>query len=276
MPATTTNNDLPDLSGQHVLVTRPIHQAAEQIRLLESCGAEVTHLPMLDISPIGSNDARYGLLKTQMMNLDLYHIIICISPNAATLAHEWIDQYWPQLPINIDWYAIGKKTAALLNSFDIPARYSPAGFDSEAMLTMPALQSLNNKKVLILRGSSGRTTLAETLTSRGAHVEYANLYDRQTPVYGDSHIKSTIYNSALSSILITSGEALANFVTVAAGQHKQFSTDSLHGLYLVVPSARIAEQARLMGFTRIKVAQGPDDISMVKALNPVNDSETDA
>ncbi len=271
-----TKADLPNLQGQHVLVTRPVHQASQQISLLDECGAVPIHLPALEISPVTEADKAYPLLRNQMMNLDQYAIIICISPNAAHLDLDWIDQFWPQPPEGIHWYAIGEKTAHILNQQDIPARRSSSGFNSEAMLTLPELHDIKDKKILILRGSSGRTTLAETLSERGANVEYANLYVRKCPEYDDILIKSTIYNSALSSILITSGEALSNFVTVAQGRQKQFSTDSLHQLNLVVPSERIADQARHIGFTRIKVAQGPDDLSMVTALNSANDSETNA
>lgn len=268
--------DLPNLKGQCVLVTRPAHQAAQQISLLQACGAVAVPLPALEISPVTETDPRYSLLRSQIMNLDNYSIVICISPNAAHLALEWIDQFWPQQPIGIQWYAIGQKTEKILNEQNIPATSSAIGFDSEAMLTLPDLHDIQGKRILILRGSSGRLTLAETLSARGAKVEYANLYDRRCPEYDDNLIKSTIYNSQLSSILITSGEALSNFVTVAQGRQKQFSTDSLHQLYLVVPSERIADQARHIGFTRIKVAQGPDDISMVTALNSANDSEANA
>ena len=271
-----TRADLPNLQGQRVLVTRPTHQAGQQTNLLEECGAVAVHLPALEISPITEADPGYTLLRSQMMNLDQYAIIICISPNAAHLALDWIDQFWPQTPEGIQWYAIGQKTAQILNQQDILACRSSKGFNSEAMLTLPDLCDIKDKKILILRGSSGRTTLAETLSERGADVEYANLYERKCPEYDDILIKSTIYNSALSSILITSGEALSNFVTVVQGRQKQFSIDSLQQLNLVVPSERIADQARHIGFTRIKVAQGPDDLSMVTALNSANDSETNA
>ncbi|SIS86460.1 uroporphyrinogen-III synthase [Neptunomonas antarctica] len=271
----STSANLPDLQGQRILVTRPQHQATQQIQLLESCGAQALHLPALEIRPIAEEDSRYAALRSQIMNLDMYGIIICISPNAAHFAIDWIDQYWPQLPEGIQWYAIGHKTSQVLNDYDIPATYSTAGFDSEAMLTMPDLQGIKDKKILILRGTGGRNELADTLSARGAEVEYANLYDRTCPKYDDTHIKSTIYNFPLSSILITSGEALNNFVTVAQGSQQQFSTDSLHSICLVVPSERIAAQARQVGFSRITVAQGPDDLSMVTALNSANDSEAD-
>lgn len=274
MPQTATK--LPDLIGQRVLVTRPIHQQAQQMRLLSELHAQPISLPLLEICPTDSSHPDFQLIKQQIMNLDLYQIVICISPNAARIAADLIDQYWPQLPINIQWYAIGQKSANILRENGIPAIHSNAGFDSEAMLTMPELEHLEHSKVLILRGHGGRTTLAETLSERGAKVEYANLYTRKCPSYSDEHIKSTIYNSGLSSILITSGEALDNFVKVARGSQTEFSINSLLSLYLVVPSERIAEQARKIGFLNILVAQGPDDSSMIAALKPTTDSEANA
>jgi len=271
MPQTLAN-----LSGQRVLVTRPAHQSAEQIRLLTDRGATALPLPMLSIRPIDETDPRYQSIKAQIMNLDEYRVIICVSPNAAQLAIDWIDEYWPQLPIGIEWLAIGGKTEAMLKAAGIPATRPTEGFNSEAMLTMPTLTDLDNAKVLILRGNGGRTTLAEALSDRGAHVEYANLYDRSCPCYEDALIQSSIYQSSLTSILITSGEALDNFVTVARGRQQKFSINSLLSLYLVVPSERIADKARTIGFTTITVAQGPDDESMINALTPANDSEANA
>ncbi|WP_136681466.1 uroporphyrinogen-III synthase [Neptunomonas sp. XY-337] len=261
------------LDGQRVLVTRPTHQSANQIALLKAAGADPVHLPALQITPVAPADARYPYIKTQMMNLDLYDVVICVSPNAATITLDWIDTYWPQLPVGIQWFAIGKRTAAVLETGGIDAAVPAKGFDSEAMLVLPELQSLENKRVLILRGQGGRATLAETLSARGAQVEYANLYDRTCPHYDADHIKSTIYNPTPSAILITSGEALSNFVKVAQNQQREFSLNSLLATYLVVPSERVAETARELGFTNIHVAQGPDDQAMVNALQTANNSD---
>lgn len=272
----TTPNATRPLQGLRVLVTRPAHQSDEQVRLLTERGADAVRLPLLDIQPVRDGHEGYPLLRQQMMNLDTYTTLICISPNAARLALEWLDEYWPQPPIGIQWYAIGKKTAATLRAAGIDATVPAEGFDSEAMLTLPELADMAHQRILILRGQGGRGTLAETLSARGARVEYANLYQRVCPAYPDAVIKSTIYNQSLSSILITSGEALSNFVKVAKGTQQQFSIDSLLSLYLVVPSTRIAELADKIGFKQIIVAQAPDDLSMIMALNPANDAEAHA
>lgn len=261
------------LQGLHVLVTRPEQQAQGQVRLLESGGAQVTHLPMLKIEPCHANQPGYEQLKNQIIHLDRYAIIICISANAARLGLDWMDRYWPQWPVGIDWYAIGQKTAQVLAVAGITAQTAVQGFDSEALLAEPGLVQVRTKNVLIMRGAGGRDTLAQILTERGAHVEYAELYQRRCPVYSTAEILHSLYQPSLTSILITSGEALANFVKVA-GSQRQFSLDSRLGLTLIVPSKRIADQARKIGFRHIIVAQGADDAAMVAALDPANDWET--
>ena len=263
------------LAGRHILVTRPAHQSDAIQQHLTELGAQCTPLPLLEIQPVAASDDRYTLIKHQIMNLDLYRVVICISPNAARLAIDWIDEYWPQIPVGIEWFAIGKTTQSILASAGIEATCAPKGFDSEAMLDMPDLDQLDGAKILILRGQGGRATLEEGLSQRGALVEYANLYDRVCPDYDDSIIESRIYQSPPDSILITSGEALSNFVTVAKGSKNQFSINPLLHCMLVVPSKRIADLAKQQGFTKIIVAQGPDDLAMADALQH-NDSEANA
>ncbi len=81
-----------------ILVTRPAHQAAGQATLLESLGAEPVLLPLLEIKPVTESDSGFNLLKSRVMDLDLYQKVIFISGNAVTYGIDLIDQYWPQLP----------------------------------------------------------------------------------------------------------------------------------------------------------------------------------
>lgn len=262
------------LQGKRVLVTRPAHQASGQIAQLQALGAEPVALPVLEIQPYNSPAHEYHLAKSQILDLDLFHSVIFVSANAARFGAELIDEYWPQLPIKVNWLAIGQKTAATLADYGIDAEASPLGYDSEALLHSPALQQVNGGRILIVRGQGGREKLAEILRERGASVEYANLYQRRCPGYPDETIKSSLHQP-LDALLVTSGEGLENLLQLAHGSQNQFKTDSLLRCQLVVPSARIAEQAADAGFTRITTAAGPDDQAMIAALLPATDAEID-
>lgn len=258
------------LAGQRVLVTRPAHQAGPIYQRLSDLGAEPIPFPTLQIVPVTESDSGYQALKHCILNLDQYHSVIFVSANAVRLAHQWIDQYWPQLPLNIDWLAVGSATARMLQQCDLPvSNLQPAdtAMNSEALLQRPQLQHLSSQKVLICRGQGGRELLGDTLQQRGAQVDYVELYHREIPVYSQAEIESIIYKSAASAMLVTSGEALTNLVTLTGGETAGVST--LTGCMLIVPSQRVAELAAQYQFKQIQVAANATDEAMLAALTAV-------
>jgi len=256
------------LSGRRVLVTRPEHQAAGQISLLQQLGAEAIPFPLLEIRPIEESAPQYHPAKSCILDLDLYHSVIFVSGNAARLGADWIDLYWPQLPLGVNFLAVGRKTADTLSDYGIDACPNPFGYDSEALLQAQPLQQIEGERILIVRGIGGREKLAEELSARGAKVDYAELYQRCPPPYCDEAVSSTLYDPVPDAVIITSGNALENLLNIAAGSNRQFDKAPLLGCQLVVPSRRIEQLARTAGFTRIKTAAGPDDQSMTDALLP--------
>lgn len=247
------------LHGKRILVTRPVHQAGDQIRLLQQLGADAVQLPLLEITPTAENGPEYQILKSRVLDLDLYQKIIFISVNAVHYGFELIDQYWPQLPIDIQWLAIGKQTASAMELNQVKALHAPNGYDSEALLASEYLQEVAGERILIMRGSGGRETLAEELVRRGAKVDYADLYLRGCPDYTPQQISSTIGNLPLDAILITSGEALQNLTRV-------LSAYQITQTPIAVPGQRVAQLAKQQGFTRITVAKGPDSKAMVQSI----------
>ncbi len=263
------------LSGQRILVTRPSHQAQQQAELLRAQGAEAVLLPLLNIEPLAAPDPVFSHAKQCVLDLDLYHAVIVVSANAARLGIDLVDEYWPQLPVGVHWMAIGASTAARLHDYGIDARHSNSGYDSEALLQAPELQQVAGLRILILRGDSGRETLASELQARGAKVDQAMLYRRTRPQLSAVCIESAIYALPLSAILMTSGESLSNLIALA----KQVgSTEGLAQLLqcpLVIPSQRIATLAHEAGFKQVILASGPDDQSMIGALLTKIDAEKD-
>ena len=263
------------LNAQHVLITRPEHKQQALGALLALHGATVEKLAVIKIQPFKPGDKDYALAKQHILNLDLFDIVICISANAGRMAGELIDQYWPQLPIGIKWLAMGKATTVALSKYDIDAEIMPGHSDSEALLLNPKLSHIQAKKILILKGNSGRELLSQTLQSRGAIICEANLYNRLIPVYTDTHIKSVLYSHHFSAILITSAEAVSNLTTIARGSLEQFSIKALLDTPLVVPSSRVANVAAALGYHHITVAPAADNQAMLSALLSVKILEDD-
>lgn len=254
------------LTGQRVLVTRPAHQAEALCQQLHSLGADVARFPTLAIAPTPTDAPGYAALKARFLDLDHYRRVIFVSANAARLAHDWIDRYWPQLPVRIDWLAVGDATARTLETLGIPARSAEGAMDSEALLALPALQRPDGERILICRGEGGRETLGETLRARGAQVDYAELYRRIRPPYEDRDVESIIYKKLPSAMLVTSAEALSNLVDLCRGRQHPFPWQRLCAITLVVPSRRVAEQAAALGFSHVRVAANATDGAMIATL----------
>jgi len=236
-----------------VLVTRPASQAEEICPSLEALGCEVIRHPLLKIEAV----AETPVIKSQFMDIDLFDAVIAISRNAAEMGLMYLDQYWPQWPIEIDWIAIGPVTAEVMTQQGLAVKMPATQFDSEGALNMPELQNVAGKKILIWRGVGGRETLAQTLRDRGAEVVYAELYQRLVPEYSEQEWQQVLAQQPL--LLVSSGQGLE---AIAAQQPR--ISDKVRGI--IAPSRRVAELAESLGFKNIQVAASAQDVDMLIAV----------
>ncbi|WP_250655668.1 uroporphyrinogen-III synthase [Alkalimarinus coralli] len=262
------SNSTSSLKGVRVLVARPHEQGAALTAHLNSLGADALQFPTITIEPVSaSNTKQYATLKDCFLNLDHYHHIIAVSTHAAHYGLQWIDQYWPQLPLDIKWYAVGEKTARTLLEADIVATASQKGYDSESLLNLSELAILTDQRVLILRGAGGRELIKEQLELRGAKVDYADLYQRNCPQYTVSEINEALITFSPDILIALSGETLHNLVKIS--QNKDIAlknTTVITDKAVIVPSERVADQARRLGFSSIWVPKGLHKQALVDCI----------
>lgn len=250
---------MPNAAKPAVLATRPTPQLSELSARLEQAGYSPLLMPLIEIVADDLANPRDLSLRGKLLDLDLYSHVIFVSRNAARIGIDMIDQLWPQLPVGITWYAIGKGTAQELALLDIDS-ITNQGLDSEALLNDEHLQDVDGQRILIIKGEGGRTLLTKTLEQRGASVETLDIYQRKMPAFIDQELDK-LCSTEIDAILITSGEAIQNFATIS-DQLGMFANT-----LMIVPSDRVAKIGFELGFTDIMVAKGADDLSMVEALN---------
>jgi uroporphyrinogen-III synthase len=243
------------LSRLPVLVTRPRQQADSLCDGLEAIGCEPVRLPMLDIVAV----AETPQLKKCFLDIDLFQTVIAISRNAAEAGLDYLDQYWPQFPVGIDWIAVGPVTAKVMKAAGMEVKMPAERYDSEGALALDCLQAdkVAGKKILIWRGVGGRETLASILTERGAQVEYAELYERNVPQHSDEQWQLALQESPL--LVVSSGQGLE---AVAAQQPR--IAEQVRGI--IAPSARVADIAQSLGFSSIQIAASAQDNDMIAAI----------
>lgn len=244
-----------------VIVTRPQHQAGPILQELASMGYATIHRPLMHIAPLPDNQQNAKLRQT-IQNIDQYNVIVVISMNAAEIGLQWLDDYWPQYPVGIDWVAVGPSTAEILTNAGLTVHCPLSGFDSEAMLTLPCLNpaDMAGKKVLLWRGIGGREMLASTLRSHGAQVDYAELYERQAIEYSQQQWQQALAGGA--ALMLSSTQAL----DIVCSQLPNIAelTD-----ILIVPSVRSSDDAKARGFKKVITAASARDQDMLACLAQV-------
>lgn len=243
-----------------VWVTRPLRQAEATSQLLREQGVAVWCQPVMEICPLPELGPEQ---RNQVMNVDLYSIAIFISQNAVHYGCALIDQFWPQVPVGLNFFAVGKATARALSNQGLLAQAPVSVLDSEGLLALPALQQVAQQRVIIFKGQGGRNTLAKTLAERGARVDNCELYSRQHCQKAVPALQASDFGLQGSDrILAYSGASveLIHKTLQAAGRTEVLLRP------VVVPGERVANIAQRLGFERVVTAQNATDQAMLAAL----------
>ena len=251
-----------DLRGLRVLITRPQAQVPAWQARLQDAGADTVVASLMAIVPI-LNKADIQAIRQRVIALDTYQHIIFVSQNAAHYGLQWIDDYWSPLPSDINFYAVGSATAQKLHDHHVPVIEAGHTMNTEALLALPQLQSVDGDKVLIFRGQGGRPLLAEQLQERGALVDYGELYQRQFPPLASQQVAECQWGQSGDVVALHSGEALDNWCQVMSDLS---SASAWQAMPTLVPGKRVADKARNLGFECVIEACNASDQEMLAAL----------
>ena len=132
---------------------------------------------------------------------------------------------------------------------------------SEGLLALPGLASLQNQRVLIVRGEGGRQLIAETLADRGARVDALACYRRGPVAYDGEQLRADLASCAPALIMVSSGEGLSSLSRLL--QPREHT--NLARITLLVPSPRVADDARAQGWQRVVTVENASDEAMLAA-----------
>lgn len=245
-----TDSQQCDLHGLGVLITRPRHQAQPLFDAIIDNDGKPLLFPAIEITappdPVQC--------KRRLQNAADYDDLIFISPNAVR--HAIADIAIERQRI----FAIGGATAKLLLQQHIPY-YLPAGekADSENLLASPLLGDMQGRRVLIIRGNGGRALLGDTLTKRGAIVNYAEVYQRRCPDV-DATSLLQIWSQEIDVVIVTSNAIIDNLLHLCHNNPVVVQTP------LVVISQRMLKHAQKRGFQNVSVAKGVAETELINTL----------
>lgn len=250
-------------TGLKILTTRPEAFAERLVLPLQQAGYQVVNQPLLALQPLELKPQQ----QQWLLDLDNFQRVVVVSPSAVVLLLEHLENYWPQWPVGIAWYTVGQGSQLSLAQAGIQASYPTTGDTSEDLLQHQDLQQLKGEKVLLVKGLGGRDLLKDTLSARGARVSVLHLYARVLPQL-DKSAQYELLHGEQEVLVVTSGDALHNYVQLVKAEftQQQQLTQALSRRWLIVPSARVAQQAQALGFTRVVSSAGAGAAAIVTAI----------
>ena len=246
------------LVGKTIVVTRPLAQAQQLLEALEAQQATTIHFPVLKICEADNIVSA----EKQFNNLSNYETIIFISANAVHYAMPILKKLNANLE-TLTLAAVGSATKLALESYGYHVAIVPQkGFNSEALLSEPSLKEISGQNILIVRGQGGREYLRQTLESRDALVEYAEVYQRKLPENRNPVALSQLV-ARDCAILLYSVESAQNLWSLCTQDEQHW----LQNVTFIIASERIAEAGTRDGYiNNFIIAKDPSDQAMLAAL----------
>jgi len=232
------------LLGSTILVTRPEQQTQFLSEQLTMLGARVLSMGVIDIMPIEAESWPEIAIEAQDM-------IVFVSRNAVLC---FVSELTKSLPSTTRFVAVGAATARCMTEqglrVDVQA---PAPAGSESLLALPEMQNVSGLQVMIVRGETGRELIADTLTERGAKIQYLEVYRRCLPSYTATKIAQA---KSADIIVVMSVAGLENVCQI-------LNDDLIKGKILIVVSERIRQFALELGFQCVAVTDDVSDTAVV-------------
>ena len=189
-----------------LISTRPYEQNITLFKGLANKNILLLNYPLTEIKTLEN----YAKFDSILGNLNNYQHIIFISTNAV---HSFVRRFKNlkiKLPNHLVFSSIGPKTKeAFENEFDVCVNCPKENYDSEHLIKNKIFDDIQNKKVLIIRGTHGREALKYMLEEKGAKVDYGECYIRNYLTIEQEKLNRELKNCTAIFILISSyGSAL--------------------------------------------------------------------
>lgn len=212
MSKSTSNSSL---AGRRIVVTRPRDQAGEWRRKLESLGATVIELPLIQVS----KDVNLDTLSEVLGEFGSYEWVVFTSVNGV----KYFFEEFLRVHDDIRAFglariaAVGEATAAAVRDFHLRVELQPKKANGEELAReLIERESMDSAKVLVITGNQNREILVQKLEEGRAIVDCLPVYKTEEtdlaldPIAGDFRAKGA------DAILFASPSAAQSFFDQAA------------------------------------------------------------
>jgi uroporphyrinogen III methyltransferase / synthase len=217
------------LAGQTLVVTRARHQAEQLARPLRDHGGQVLNIPVIKIG----HPTEHLPLAEALVSLNGYDWIVFTSANGVTqFFHYFFKKYKDMRDIGgVRIAAVGPGTAERITELHLQVDVTPEDFTAvQVALAMRKFESLDNRRILLLRAELANPELPRKLESLGAIVDDIACYRTEGETTGSEKESEQLRTYGADWVTFTSGSTVEHF-------HSRFD---LPGLRRKFPQLRVA------------------------------------
>ncbi|AWX14090.1 uroporphyrinogen-III synthase [Mergibacter septicus] len=224
-----------------ILITRLGVRGKTLTTMCNQAGLAAIHLPFFNLE----KGSELNLLPQKLQSLSAGDYVLAVSHYAVSYASSVLQNVGFEWRQDLHYFAVGRKTAAEFSEITEQTVVYPALVEnSEGILALPQFSSpnLTGKKLLLLRGNSGRELLQNTIPQRGGEVELLTCYHR-TPL--KQQVDPFLFcRAGIDTIIVSSGEILTALLDfIPKNEHNW-----LFSCRLIVISQRLADLAIQAGW----------------------------
>ena len=220
------------LQGRRIGVTRADQQLGEARRLFEAAGATVIDLPALAVTPPDD----WGPLDDALAELEDFHWIVFSSANGVEAVERRLARQGCSLahrPAGLRIAAVGRKTAAVLESLGATADFVPPEFVADSLIEHFPVSGWGLRLLMPRVQSGGRTLLAEAFAAAGARVVEVSAYETRCPEQWPTGALLALERGELDAITFSSGKTVSHSCQLLERSFGESWRERLNGVRLV-------------------------------------------
>jgi uroporphyrinogen III methyltransferase/synthase len=198
------------LFGQRIVVTRARDQSADWVQTLAERGAEVLEIPTIRIEP----PADHRALVEAMAGLNAYDWMIFTSVNGVTRFFEQFFKGFQDLRDigGVRLAAVGPATADGLRALHLQVDVVPDDYVAPKVAqALARFESLENRRILLLRAQEANPELPRLLEQLGAIVDDVACYRTVAETADPDGVGARLLEGGADWLTFTSGSTAKHF-----------------------------------------------------------------
>ncbi len=208
------------LFGKTIVVTRPEHQAAGLIDLLQEKGADAVNFPV--IQTVEPDD--WTPLDAALGRLSEYHGLIFTSVNGVDFFMQRLKETRRDLRDlkGVRIYAIGPKTEQAIRALGLRVDVRPEQFVAESLIKSMSQESFRGKRFLLPRASVAREILPEQIREAGGEIDVVSAYQTIAPdAFFKTELNQSLESGEIDVVTFTSSSTVTNFMELVEPANRE-------------------------------------------------------